>query len=159
MRNQFTSWEGFEHSAPLAEQELSRDEFGALSLDELQNPGKNTVWSISSKVCMYGGGAKHIPMMNFHLENGAGVDIRRTLEHICGSNTGVLLDSGRYKHYYGDFMLDNDAWTRFMAEFLMPTTIVSPRYIGHRLRDGYCTLRLTADGQYKPKVPEVVEIL
>ena len=74
-------------------------------------------------------------------------------------NKGVLLDSGRFQHYYGDFLLDENEWIQFMAEFLMPTFLVSPRYIGHRLYDHYCTLRLTSNNQYKPKVPEVVEIL
>jgi len=39
----------------------------------------------------------------------------------------------------------------------MPVILVSPRYIGHRLRDGYSTLRLTSDTTFKPKVPELID--
>ena len=151
--------EGFEHSRPTKEQKYSREEFSLLTLDDLSNLGENQVWSITSKVQCVDGKIKHLPMMNFHPEKGPRGDIKKALKYICGDHGGVLLDSGRFSHYYGDFLLDESEWMRFMAEFLMPIVLVSPRYVGHRLYDGYCTLRLTADGKYKPKIPEVVEIL
>jgi len=151
--------DGFEHSRPIREQEYSRQKFSQLPLDELYNLGKNQVWSITSRVQVSGGKTKHLPMMNFHPENGSEEDIKKALKYICGDKRGVLLNSGRFQHYYGDFLLDENEWVQFMTEFLMPTVLVSQRYVGHRLHDGYCTLRLTADGQYKPKIPEVVEIL
>lgn len=151
--------EGFEHSRPIKNQEYSREEFSQLALNDLYNLRENQVWSITSRVQCSNGKTKHLPMMNFHPENGSQRDIKKALKYICGDHRGVLLDSGRFQHYYGDFLLDEDEWIKFMAEFLMPTVLVSPRYIGHRLHDGYCTLRLTADGQYKLKVPEVVDIL
>jgi hypothetical protein len=151
--------EGFEHPQPIKDQEYSREEFSQLTLDDLYNLGKNQVWSITSRVQCANKKTKHLPMMNFHLEGGSKEDIKKALKYICGDKRGVLLDSGRFQHYYGDFLLDENEWIKFMAEFLMPTILVSPRYIGHRLHDGYCTLRLTADDQYKPKIPEVVEIL
>lgn len=151
--------EGFEHPRPIREQEYSRQEFSQLTFDDLYNLGKNQVWSITSIVKVPIGNKKHLPMMNFHPENGSEKDIKKALKYICGDKRGVLLNSGRFQHYYGDFLLDENEWTRFMAEFLMPTVLVSPRYIGHGLYNGCNTLRLTTDGQYKPKIPEVVEIL
>jgi hypothetical protein len=151
--------DGLEHSRPIKNQEYYRQEFSQLALDDLYNLGENQVWSITSKIRTSDGKTKHLPMMNFHPENGSEEDIKKALKYICGNKRGVLLDSGRFQHYYGDFLLDENEWIKFMAEFLMPTVLVSSRYVGHRLHDGYCTLRLTADGQYKPKVPKVVEIL
>jgi len=150
---------GFYHSVPIKMQEYSREEFNQLDINDLNNLIKNQVWSISSKVRLFDGKIKHIPMMNFHPENCSENDIKIALRHICGDNGGVLLDSGRFQHYYGDFLLNEYQWRQFMTEFLMPTILVSPRYIGHRLHDGYCTLRLTADAQYKPKIPQLTEIL
>ena len=99
-------------------------------------------------------------MMNFHPEEGVGLDdVKKVLGHICSDKRGVLLDSGRYYHHYGDFLLEEDEWIQFMADFLIPSILVSPRYVGHRLHEGFCSLRLTADGEYKPKIPEVIEIL
>mgnify|MGYP004190599807 FL=1 len=96
--------------------------------------------------------------MNFHPENIAREDIKKAINYISHGHNGVLLDSGRYQHYYGNFLLNESEWKKFISEFLMPTVLVSPRYIGHRLYDGYCALRLTADDKYKTKIPEVVEI-
>ena len=149
---------GFEHVQPIKYQEYNRDEFNRLTLDALPCIGRNEVWSIVSKVKLFSGKYKHLPMMNFHYENDYERDIKKVLKYICGNNKGVLLESGRFLHYYGDFLLDENNWIKFMAEFLMPTVLVSPRYIGHRLYDGYCTLRLTIDSKYKTNIPKVVRI-
>lgn len=151
--------DGFEHTKPIKDKEYFREEFSHLILDDLPSLGENQVWSIISKVQCSSGKTKHLPMMNFHLEKDSSRDIKQILKYIYGDHKGVLLDSGRFFHYYGDFLLDEKEWIQFMAEFLMPTILVSPRYIGHRLYEGHCALRLTTDGKYKPKIPEVVEIL
>lgn len=155
MRNML---EGFEHPGPIAERELTREGFTQLTIDELGDLEDGQVWSVISKVKCYDGKSRHIPMMNFHPKNGL-EGIRKAIGIICRDNRGVLLDSGRFQHYYGDFLLEEGQWTRFMAEFLMPTILVSPRYVGHRLYQGFCTLRLTSDSTYKPKTPEVIEII
>ncbi|NOQ56276.1 MAG: hypothetical protein GQ477_05745 [Nanohaloarchaea archaeon] len=151
--------DGFEHSQPLKYQDYFRDEFNQLTFDELDKLEQNQVWSISSKVQCIDDEIKHIPMMNFHLGNCSTEAIKIGLEYICGDNEGVLLDSGRFQHYYGDFLIKENKWTKFIAEFLMPTILIGSRYAGHVLYNGYSTLRLTTDNQYKPKIPEVIEIL
>ncbi|MBS3091287.1 hypothetical protein J4217_02470 [Candidatus Pacearchaeota archaeon] len=148
---------GFEHSMPLKQQGFTRDAFNVLTYDRLNDIGENQVYSLTSKVSCNDGKTKHIPMMNFHSTSTA--NIKLALEHICGQRKGAILNSGRFFHYYGDFLLDENEWTNFMAEFLMPNVLISPRYIGHRLHDGYCTLRLTSDERYKPNIPRVIEIL
>lgn len=150
---------GFKHLQPIKDRQYSRAEFSKLSLDSLYHLGENQVWSVISKVQTSDGATKHLPMMNFHPEHGSEEGIKKALGYICGSQRGVLLDSGRFQHYYGDFLLDETGWRKFMAEFLMPTVLVSPRYIGHGIHYGYNTLRLTNDSQYKPMIPEVIEVL
>ena len=98
-------------------------------------------------------------MMNFHPENISTNEIIKILKHICKEKHGVFLKSGRYYHYYGNFLLSEKQWENFVTEFLMPTILVSPRYIGHRLNNGYCTLRLTTDKKYKPKIPRAIKII
>jgi hypothetical protein len=149
----------FEHPRIIMHKEYSRDEFIQLNFNDLPFLRKNQVWSINSKVQTYDGKTKHIPMMNFHPEIGSKNDIKKAIKYICKKRRGVLLNSGRFQHYYGDFILDESEWIKFMAEFLMPTILVSPRYIGHRLYNDYCSLRLTSNRNYKPKIPEVIEIL
>jgi len=149
---------GFSHNKPIKEVIYSRDKFLSLNLSKLEKLAENEVWSLTSKILCVGNVYKHIPMMNFHPDSIDLKVIKKTLKYICGEKSGCLLDSGRFFHYYGNFLLTSDKWIKFMAAFLMPCVIVSPRYIGHRLHDGYCTLRLTTEKSYKPKLPEVIEV-
>ena len=151
--------EGFSHDIPIKQITYNRGEFINLKLHKLQTLPENQVWSLISKVVCSNSTYKHIPMMNFHPEN-VGIDvIRQTIRYICLNKNGYILDSGRFFHYYGNFLLTCTEWVAFLAEFLMPCMVVSPRYIGHCLHDGQCTLRLTADDKYKPKFPKVIDII
>lgn len=151
--------DSFEHEKPEREISYNRERFLNLKLDQLEKVPNDQVWSFVSKVLCDDNTFRHISMMNFHPENVGMEAVRETVKHICGARSGCILDSGRFFHYYGDFLLDESDWLKFMAEFLMPCILVSPRYIGHRLHDGYCTLRLTTEKSYKPKLPEVIEVL
>ncbi len=149
----------FIQTLPLRRVRYERDKFMSVVCEDLPKVGKHCVWSISSKVWCKDQKYRHIGMMNFHSETGSLDDIIYSIQQICGHKPGILLNSGRYFHYYGNFLLGEDEWRRFMVSFLMPCVLVSPRYIGHRLYAGYCTLRLTVDQSYKPVVPYVVHIL
>ncbi len=151
--------EGFDHTIPLQNHWYPRERFGQLRLSDLGELDPRHVWSVNSVVRCCDGIYRHIPMMNFHLEEDATEDdMCKGIEHICFEQKGVLLESGRYYHYYGDFLLDEKGWYKFLGEFLMPCVLVNPRYVGHALNDGYCSLRLTADFIHKPKIPTVIKI-
>jgi len=149
----------FEHPKPIKTKTYLRDAFLQLELLDLGKIVGHEVWSMTSLVSCTDGESRHIPMMNFHPIDASLGDIKKTLAHICRNYRGAILDSGRYFHYYGDVLLSQEEWLKFMADFLMPCIIVSPRYIGHRLYDGYCTLRLTTEQTYKVKVPRVIELV
>jgi hypothetical protein len=148
----------FEHEYPLRIETYSRFDFLKLTLATLPLLKQNEVWSVSSKV-KCSNEEKHIPMMNFHPETVNKREIISCLGIICKNKSGVLVDSGRFYHYYGNFLLNQREWEQFLGEFLMPCVLVSPRYIGHMLHYGSCTLRLTNDKQYKPKIPKVIKII
>jgi hypothetical protein len=149
----------FKHTKHIEEKIVSRESFLALSLNTLPRLKPHQVWSIASKVMCRNNKIRHIPMMNFHPEQVSKEAVVKCLRHICKNKSGVLLDSGRFYHYYGSFLIDEEGWLKFMAEFLMPLMIVSPRYIGHCLHFGYCTLRFTSDIKYKTKIPTVIGVL
>lgn len=119
------------------------------------------VVSVSSRLFDHGGNfIGHLAIMNLHPDGLDGVDavvaaVAATTEHI----PGYLLSSGRYYHYYGKRLLTGGEWQRFLARFLMPCVLVSPRYIGHSLFRGFCTVRLTSARPYKPTVPRVVSVM
>lgn len=102
----------------------------------------------------------HIALMNLHPE---GFLSRRELEdaimRVTGNIPGYVLGSGRYFHYYGAKLLTQDEWIDFLAQFLMPCTMVSQRYIGHSLIRGFCCLRLNSSTPHKPTVPSVLSTL
>lgn len=149
----------FEHTEPYGEALYTRSRFLNLQMQQLKNIKKYSAWSVTSKVLCKDDAFRHVPMMNFHPEGGGIEMIKESLKYICGDNKGCILNSGRFFHYYGDFLLDESEWINFMAEFLMPCVLVSPRYIGHRLYYDSCSLRLTADKLHKPKVPTIIEVL
>ena len=153
--------ESFDHGGITNVYNLDRDVYLNLDLSRFTKDfSEYEVLSFCSKVKLKDGSLRHIAMMNFHPEENVDLThIRRAIQYICGSREGVLLDSGRYYHYWGNFLLSEIEWMKFLGDFLMPTVIVSPRYIGHQLFNGSCTLRLTSDLTYKPQVPTVIETI
>lgn len=149
----------FEHAQPWEVRSYTREEFLLLRLADIQDKRGKYVWSVCSKVVCENGEERHVPMMNFHPET-VSLDVLTSItKRICLGYEGAMLHSGRYFHYYGNSLLSERQWIEFMADFLMPCVAVSPRYIGQRLFDGYCTLRLTTDGRYKTKIPEVIALI
>lgn len=153
--------ESFDHGRITNVYNLDKDAYLNLDLNKFTKDfSEHEVLSFCSKVKLKGDSFRHIAMMNFHPEENIDLThIRRAIKYICGAREGVLLDSGRYYHYWGNFLLSEIELIRFLGEFLMPTVIVSPRYIGHQLFNGSCTLRLTSDSTYKPQVPAVIETI
>ena len=140
---------------------FSKKEFLKTSLDDMtKNNDPYDVISFVSAVETTDKKSLHIPMMNFHPESGFGLDeIRKALKYVTGNKDGVILESGRFYHYYGDFLLDQREWEKFMGKFLIPFNLVHPGYVGYRLQYGYSTLRLSSDKKFKTKKPEVIEVL
>ncbi len=158
--------ESLVHATPLRNRWWYRDDFFNLTMGRMEETAEHEVWSVNSKVECFGTEGfhspyhMHIPMMNFHFEGCANEgDMVKTINHICQNQDGAILKSGRYYHYYGNALMKDDEWHKFLAQFLMPCVLVSPRYIGHALHDGYCSLRLTADKTFKPTIPTVTKVL
>jgi len=118
---------------------------------------KENVISISSKIKM-DKTTYHLPMMNIHTEPDVNyTDMLKVLRAVTGNMPGYVLKSGRYFHFYGNCLLSIEQWHKFIAQFLMPTLIVSPRYIGHCLYRGYAALRITTNKEFKPRCPDLCD--
>jgi len=152
----------FTESKQTASKAYSRSDFLKLTLNDLKCPlNSHLVWSFSSKVLCNDGTCKHIPMMNFHshFPEISNKDLISVAKCIQKDTQGVLLETGRYTHYYGNALIEEKKWPLFVGQFLMPTFVVSERYVGHAFYNGFCTLRLTVDEKFKPKLPIVVEVI
>jgi hypothetical protein len=96
----------------------------------------------------------HLALMNLHPVGFRAVrEMRAAIEQVTDGLPGYLLASGRYFHFYGKALLTVESWLLFLAQFLMPCVLVSPRYVGHSLHRGFCTLRLNSVSPVKPSVP------
>jgi hypothetical protein len=88
--------------------------------------------------------AAHIPMLDFRCpcseENARAIERMLTL---AGCHEGILVESGRSYHFYGTSLLSEAEWVEFMGRALLFAPIVDSRFIGHRLVDGQCRLKVT----------------
>lgn len=99
----------------------------------------------------------HLAIMNLHPEGlGDLTALAHAVTATTGGMPGYLLASGRYFHFYGKRLLRGNDWHTFLAQFLMPCVLVSPRYIGHSLFRGFCAARLTSARPHKPTVPTLL---
>jgi hypothetical protein len=150
--------EGLVQHSPINTWELSGSEVLADEFSPAQLiSGPHRAISVTSKVQL-DGSFRHMAMMNLHPDDRASYeDLVLMLETVTGGMPGYLLETGRYYHFYGDALLTQREWLRFLAQFLMPTILLSPRYIGHCLNRGFSALRLTVEPDYKPTMPIVRE--
>jgi len=96
-----------------------------------------------SRVWLASNQAAHIPMLDFRCpcseENAKAIE--RMLASM-GCAEGVLVQSGRSYHFYGTSLLSQAQWVEFLGRALLFAPIVDSRFIGHRLVDGQCRLKV-----------------
>jgi hypothetical protein len=115
--------------------------------------------AISSRLELSGQGEAHLPMLDFRCPHSdAAVALLRGLFQELKQERGVLVKSRRSYHYYGLNIVSKAGLTEFLARALLASPVVDSRYIGHRMLDGACRLRISA-AQGKGQIPVVEEIL
>lgn len=122
--------------------------------------GKEHVLAVLSKVVFKHNETFHLPLMDFS-ERPTGLDHNLTrilcfLEQ-AGYGNGVVLSSGRSFHYYGNYLMNERAWRIFLGDCLL-SGLADSRYVGHNIKNGCGTLRLSACS-LRPRIPEVVSVL
>ena len=145
---------------------LKREEMTVNKLyEEIGYLEKEHVLSVLSKVVLKQNKVVQIPMMDFtskrFYKEPVGHDqclrdIKRFFEE-AGYGNGVILDSGRSFHYYGNYLMSEKEWRNFLGDCLL-SGVVNPRYIGHCEKDGYSGLRLSLSS-LRPVMPRVVSVL
>lgn len=114
----------------------------------------NEIINLHSRV-MTSNGYLHIPMMDLDCPISE-ENFEKVKEYASALGLGgVVLQSGRSYHYYGFHLLGEKSW---VEEFIAPSMLAEVcdrRYIAHKLKDGFITLRLTAGG-IRNVLPKVV---
>jgi hypothetical protein len=146
------------HESPYAARVIDVNDSEQLRAEMTSCDKPDVALSVTSRVLNTSGKlVGHMALMNLHPEGFETIDeLRHAVHEVTGHSSGYLIHSGRYFHYYGRRLLTETEWQTFIGEFLMPCTMVSPRYIGHSLARGYCSLRLTAAPPVKPATPTLV---
>jgi hypothetical protein len=113
--------------------------------------------ALCSKVVLYNGDTRHIPMMDFRCPpSRANADAIKQLLAKTGQPEGILVESGHSYHLYGTGLLSIEEWTRFMAICLLLSPVTDSRYIAHRLTDGECRLKISAADRLRPTIVDVL---
>jgi len=141
------------------ETQIDRAELTTTFLDEfLDKVEPGFAVALSSKIQLIDGSTRHLAMMDFRCrpspEQARSVKIELTRR--VGQPNGILLNSGRSFHFYGLKLLSEEGLRVFLAKCLLLESLVDGRYIGHRLRDGACRLRISPT-DLKPHVPLVID--
>lgn len=150
------------HNLPEKEEKiwLQRKEITSEHLSQIiKRLGQKRVLAVTSNLKLSNTKKKfHIPMMDFSCEVSSGA-LKRIQEFLRKiKQRGVVLYSGRSYHYYGSELLSERDWLVFLGNCLLFSGYADSRYVGHRLIDGYTSLRISK-GKIRPKVPKVVAIV
>jgi hypothetical protein len=125
----------------------------------LRNVPKGSVLAICSKCTDRDGREMHIPLLDLACpqspENEQVVGAALGILHAPG---GMVLDSGRSYHFYGNALLGVDEWRRFMARALLLHPFIDSRYVAHRLLAGQAVLRISTCAS-KPVEPRLVRLV
>lgn len=116
------------------------------------------VLAISSKVKLKNGSFAHIPMMDFKCAPTQGnIELAKKAFREIGYTHGLLLNSGKSFHYYGNAVIDEQQWRAFLGHSLLLSDFIDTRYVGHALINNECRLRISTT-RLNPFVPTVVDV-
>lgn len=127
-----------------------------------------TLVSIESSVILHTGGPAWLPTMNYHPEgverlSTEGLDrVVRLLSLVSRWETSIV-ETDRYWHAYAHGLMNEKEFHRCLSLHSNSVSMVSPRYIGQSLADGYTPTRLvSADptgSEVKVKQPEEIGVV
>lgn len=104
----------------------------------------------------------HIPMVDFYAE--VRLPEYKQLTSIVkefGVNGFGIFETGRSFHGYGDCLILGERWHEYMGTLLLVNppegpSVVDARWIGHRLRSGFGSLRLSKNSTHYLSLPRRV---
>ncbi len=113
---------------------------------------------MSSRVKLRSGQVRHIPMLDFLCRKSpSNKQLIHTVVARLGQKEGIVVDSGRSYHFYGTSLMTAIAWRKFLGMSSLLAPITDVRYIGHRLIDNECFLRVADAGS--KSIPKVVGVV
>ena len=110
---------------------------------------------ISSRVRLNNGSEAHLPLLDFSLPPSPANDatVGRIVTRL--GQRGYLLDSGNSYHFYGNALLSDSGYRRFLGAALLFSPLVDHRWVAHQLIEGASALRVSG-GKNGSKLPRLV---
>lgn len=119
--------------------------------------------AVTSRVALHGHGSRHIPMVDFRCKSTEtpSQKITEWMKEIDSAG-GIVLRTTNSFHYYGISLLTDRQWVKFVGRCLLLVPDVDVRYLGHRLWEGWGSLRLSQDPDparsgHEPEVVQIIE--
>jgi hypothetical protein len=116
------------------------------------------VLTISSEVTLNDLTLAHVPMLDFRISpSQEGLSVVSAVLDELGIG-GIVLNSGRSYHFYGQALLPAEQLRCFLGKALLFTPIIDYRWIAHQLIEGACALRISpgTSGQDIPRAVKVI---
>lgn len=118
--------------------------------------------AVTSRVTLHDHRKRHIPMVDFRCEP-TQIYLQKITEWMSEIDDagGVVLRTTNSYHYYGISLLTDRQWVKFLGHCLLLVPDVDVRYLGHRLMEGWGSLRISRDPRSgtSSNEPEVVKIV
>lgn len=142
---------------------LFAEELTPIKLKELcDSTPKGTELALHSRVLIREDIIMHIPMIDLATK-AVGI-IGRVVDVLPSKliDSVIWFESGRSYHGYGKILISQENWIKLMGRLLLAnqpqmSSVVDPRWIGHRLIAGYSALRWTKNTEYYIQEPELVK--
>jgi hypothetical protein len=158
-RNVFVEALTHEHSEAERTLVLTRQEIldgRAVSIGQQTNQDEGI--SLCSEIRVKEGYQVHLPMLDFACNPTEANQAAISSMLVVIKQAGIILNSGNSYHFLGVSLLTGEEWARFMGHALLLAPFIDVRYIGHRLIDGECRLRVFASNK-NPQTPVIEQCI
>ncbi|MEK6578869.1 MAG: hypothetical protein AABZ55_06555 [Bdellovibrionota bacterium] len=143
---------------PQQRYEIKRTEINRTRLDKMiESMAEEQALAFCSICKLPEGITGFIPMMDFRIApNPTNLEKMSVVIQEIGL-PGLILGSGKSYHFFGTKLLTESEIQKFLGKCLLISPITDSRYIGHRMMEGSCDLRISTS-KYKQTLPRVVKI-
>jgi hypothetical protein len=116
--------------------------------------------ALTSRLTLTGRRIRHLPMIDFQGRHEDTDTIAKGVRKLHPEG-GILMQTTNSYHFYGHALLTHSAWVQFIGKCLLLGPEVDVRWHGHRLMEGWSSLRISRDPRTTPtrNEPTVLALL
>lgn len=134
-------------------------------IEQLSSLRENEELALHSQVVLNDNEVMHLPMIDFAKRKQNDHKFK-PLDELCKywNINLAIFDSGRSYHAYGDRLLTESEWIKFMGSLLLVNIpgkwkLIDDRWVGHRIIGGYSALRWSFNTSHYKRYPNFIGML